>query len=97
VKKPVPVESLALDTSGPHVSRRSQILVERLANVVAVGNSVAGWIAAETALRKSPRALRVIFLDAVVVAIGEIGRRTHQSHFLSCHGRGHMPQPNLAE
>ena len=97
MKKPVPVESLALDTSGPHVSRRSQILVERLANVVVVGNSVAGWIAAEMALRKSLRAIRVIFLDAVGVAIREIGPRTHQSHFLSCHGRGLIAQANLAQ
>jgi hypothetical protein len=30
VKKPAPAESIALDTVGSHISRRSQILVEEL-------------------------------------------------------------------
>ncbi len=37
----------------------------QLSNVVVVGNSVGGWIAAEMALRKSPRIAGIVLLNAV--------------------------------
>jgi len=36
-----------------------------LRDVVAVGNSLGGWIATEIALRNSPRISRIVLLDAV--------------------------------
>ena len=42
-------------------------LIERLdlRNVIVVGNSVGGWLAAELALRRSPRLAGIILLNAV--------------------------------
>ena len=47
-------------------------LIERLAleRVVVVGNSVGGWIAAEMALRGSPRIAGIVLLDAVGIDTG---------------------------
>ncbi len=51
-------------------------LLERLdlKNVVVVGNSVGGWIAAELALRKSPRIAGAVLLDAVGIDTGSPDR-----------------------
>jgi pimeloyl-ACP methyl ester carboxylesterase len=50
-------------------------LIERLdlKNVVVVGNSVGGWIAAELALRKSPRIVGIVLLNAVGIDTGDTG------------------------
>jgi pimeloyl-ACP methyl ester carboxylesterase len=47
-------------------------LIERLnlSNLVLVGNSVGGWIAAEMALRKSPRLAGIVLLNAVGIDTG---------------------------
>jgi pimeloyl-ACP methyl ester carboxylesterase len=47
-------------------------LIEKLglAEVVVVGNSVGGWIAAELALRKSPRVAAIALLDAAGIETG---------------------------
>jgi pimeloyl-ACP methyl ester carboxylesterase len=47
-------------------------LIERLnlKSVVVVGNSVGGWIAAEMALRKSPRLAGIVLLNAVGIDTG---------------------------
>jgi pimeloyl-ACP methyl ester carboxylesterase len=52
------------------------MLLERLdlKNVVVVGNSVGGWIAAELALRKSPRIVGAVLLDAVGIDTGSPDR-----------------------
>jgi pimeloyl-ACP methyl ester carboxylesterase len=51
-------------------------LIEQLtlSNVVVVGNSVGGWIAAEMALRKSPRLAGIVLLDAVGIDTGSVER-----------------------
>jgi len=51
-------------------------LLERLdlRNVVVVGNSLGGWIAAELSLRKSPRIVGTILLDAVGIDTGSPDR-----------------------
>ncbi|PTL81071.1 alpha/beta fold hydrolase [Vitiosangium sp. GDMCC 1.1324] len=51
-------------------------LLERLdlRNVVVVGNSVGGWIAAELALRKSPRIAGIVLLNAVGIDTGRADR-----------------------
>jgi pimeloyl-ACP methyl ester carboxylesterase len=48
------------------------VLLERLEleRVVVVGNSVGGWIAAEMALRKSPRIAGIVLLNAVGIDTG---------------------------
>ncbi|WP_395850536.1 alpha/beta fold hydrolase [Cystobacter fuscus] len=45
-----------------------------LRNVVVVGNSVGGWIAAELALRQSPRIAGIVLLNAVGIDTGVEGR-----------------------
>jgi pimeloyl-ACP methyl ester carboxylesterase len=45
-----------------------------LADVTVIGNSVGGWIAAEMALRKSPRITSVVLLDAVGIDTGSPAR-----------------------
>ena len=47
-------------------------LIERLAldDVVLVGNSVGGWIAAEMALRQSPRVAGIVLINAVGIDTG---------------------------
>jgi pimeloyl-ACP methyl ester carboxylesterase len=45
-----------------------------LSNVVVVGNSVGGWIAAEMALRKSPRLAGIVLLNAVGIDTGSVER-----------------------
>jgi pimeloyl-ACP methyl ester carboxylesterase len=47
-------------------------LIERLdlKNVVVAGNSVGGWIAAEMALRKSPRIAGIVLINAVGIDTG---------------------------
>jgi len=45
-----------------------------LKRVVLVGNSVGGWIAAEMALRKSPRIAGVVLLNATGIDTGSIDR-----------------------
>ncbi|HEX8540034.1 MAG TPA: alpha/beta hydrolase [Cystobacter sp.] len=45
-----------------------------LKNVVVVGNSVGGWIAAELALRQSPRVAGIVLLNAVGIDTGVAGR-----------------------
>jgi len=49
-------------------------LIERLAlsNVVVIGNSVGGWIAAEMALRNSPRLAGIVLLNAVGIDTGSV-------------------------
>lgn len=51
-------------------------LIERLAltNVVVIGNSVGGWIAAEMALRQSPRLAGIVLLNAVGIDTGSAER-----------------------
>lgn len=51
-------------------------LIERLAltNVVVIGNSVGGWIAAEMALRQSPRLAGIVLLNAVGIDTGAAER-----------------------
>lgn len=51
-------------------------LIERLdlADVVVVGNSVGGWIAAELALRQSPRLAGLVLLNAVGIDTESLGR-----------------------
>lgn len=48
------------------------VLIEQLdlSNVVVVGNSVGGWIAAEMALRQSPRIAGMVLLNAVGIDTG---------------------------
>lgn len=50
-------------------------LIERLAleRVVVVGNSMGGWIAAEMALRRSPRVAGIVLLNAVGIDPGPEG------------------------
>jgi len=45
-----------------------------LSEVVAIGNSVGGWIAAELALRKSPRLAGIVLLNAVGIDTGSSER-----------------------
>jgi len=52
-------------------------LLERLdiTNVVVVGNSIGGWIAAEMALRRSPRIAAVVLIKAVGINAGPGDRK----------------------
>ena len=51
-------------------------LIEKLnlSNVIVIGNSVGGWIAAEMALRKSPRLAGIVLLNAVGIDTGSSER-----------------------
>jgi pimeloyl-ACP methyl ester carboxylesterase len=60
-----------------HITLGYLDLVDRLdlRDVVVVGNSAGGWIAAEMALRNSPRISKIVLLDAVGIDTGSLDKK----------------------